>query len=172
MNTAGIPSAWTTCGSLWKPIIFSKQNSHKHVVTSFQHTTTKFTVLFLCVQLSVSTTKTHQFLSLSLSHTHTPPQTHKKPFSLQNLGCLSSGHEMDKYWLLIKIRWWGLHGEANSTRRHHKNNNPNVFLVIKLDTQHGKKWLKVSICIPRSQYLRSTSSPVSHLPTLVPIKRA
>ena len=128
-------------------------------------------IVSLC-PVSVSKTKTHQFLSVSLSHTHTPPQTHKKPFSLQNLGCLSSGHEMDKYWLLIKIRWWGLHGEANSTRRHHKDNNPNVFLVIKLDTQHGKKWLKVSICIPLSQYLRSTSSPVSHLPTLVPIKRA
>lgn len=127
-------------------------------------------IVSLC-PVSVSKTKTHQFLSHT--HTHTPPQTHKKPFSLQNLGCLSSGHEMDKYWLLIKIKWWGLHGEANSTRRHHKNNNPNVCFLSWSWTPNTER--NKSRC-PFAFLFASTSDQqallLSHLPTLVPIKRA
>lgn len=74
-----------------------------------------------------SVSKTKRNTSISPSHTHTNMQ--EKPFSLQNLRCLSCGHEMDKYWLLIKIRWWALHWEANSTPKHHKNNNPNVCFL-------------------------------------------
>lgn len=101
-----------------------------------------------------------------------PTHTQEKPFSLQKLRCLSCGHEMDKYWLLIKIRRWALHWEANGTHRHHKNNNPNVWFLSLSWTPHIER--NDSKC-PYASLFPTTSDQharlLSYLPTLAPNKR-